>query len=229
MDFTRYGLEICASTLGSVQAAKAGGAVRVELCSALASDGITPSLGFIESAISLCKDDVDIHLLFRCREGNFVYNPQEVDIMRRDIEIWNNLARERDGIVIGALTADGEVDIEACKELISATKCKNITFHRAFDRCKDPFRALETIISLGCNRLLTSGQAPTAQQGIPLLKELIQKAHGRISIMPAGGVSPENATEILNLTHARDIHGSLRSSGSVDTDPQKVASVTQLF
>ncbi len=120
------------------------------------------------------------------------------------------------GVVIGALTSEGDIDIETCRLLINEAKGMSITFHRAFDECKEPFQALEQIISLGCHRLLTSGHAPCVSEGLELLKGLVSQARKRIIILPGCGVTPENAPVIMKATGAREIHGSLRKNGHTE-------------
>ena len=206
-------LEICCGDLESVRAAIEGGAHRVELCSALELDGLTPSKETVESAMRM---GIPVHVLIRVREGDFVYNEEELCRMQRDIRLAKECGAA--GVVVGALTADGSIDIEAMRFLLDEADGLSITFHRAFDVCKNTSRALEQIISLGCHRLLTSGQAPTAEQGIPLLKQLVEQAAGRIIIMPGAGVNPQNASKILAETGATEIHGSLRKDGHTSAE-----------
>lgn len=211
-------LEACCADLQSVRAAMEGGANRVELCQALGLDGLTPSAGMIATAAGM---GIPVQVLIRPREGNFVYDKDEVLCMLRDIRHARQLGVN--GVVIGALQADGSIDEEAVRLLVEEAEGMSITFHRAFDVCTHPEEALEQIISLGCHRLLTSGQAPTAEQGIPLLKRLVEQAAGRISIMPGAGVNVDNARRILSETGASEIHGSLRRGGH--TDPEQVRAI----
>ena len=211
-------IEVCCADLQSVRAAVEGGAHRVELCQALGLDGLTPSAGMIESAVEM---GIPVQVLIRPREGNFVYDKDEVLCMQRDIRQARQLGAN--GVVIGALKPDGSIDEETVRCLVGEAENLSITFHRAFDVCREPEEALEQIISLGCHRLLTSGQAPTAEQGIPMLKRLVEQSNGRIIIMPGAGVNPQNAHRILSETGAREIHGSLRSGGH--TDPKLVRAI----
>ena len=206
-------LEVCCGDMQSVLAAKAGGANRIELCRALDVDGLTPSKEVMEEAIGL---GIPVQVLIRPREGNFVYNEAEVESMIRDIRLAKRLGAN--GVVIGALKPDGSIDEETIRYLVEAAKGLSITFHRAFDVCSQPLEALEQIIALGCHRLLTSGQAATAEQGIPLIKQLVELAGERLSIMPGSGVNPENACKILSETGAKEIHGSLRKDGHTDAE-----------
>jgi len=215
-------LEVCCADLQSVRAAKEGGAHRVELCQALGLDGLTPSAGMIAKAVGM---DIPVQILIRPREGDFVYDKDEVECMLSDIRHARRLGAK--GVVIGALKADGSIDEETVRLLVEEAEGLSITFHRAFDVCAHPLEALEQIISLGCHRLLTSGQAPAAEQGIPLLKKLVEQAAGRISIMPGAGVNPLNARRILAETGTYEIHGSLRKGGH--TDPELVRAVIDSF
>lgn len=219
-------LEVCCENIPSVRAAIQGGAQRVELCRDLEQDGMTPDPQTISQAIALCHPaGVRVHVLIRPRAGNFVYTPEELDQMLADITTALQLGA--DGIVIGALTPDGDIDLKQTAQMVQyARQCNrqvSITFHRAFDVCNNPLQALDQIISLGCDRILTSGQQPTAGQGIPLLKELVLAARGRITILCGSGVNTLNAAHILHETGATELHGSLRT-GNV-TDPDKVASI----
>lgn len=211
-------LEVCCGDLQSVCAAKEGGAHRVELCRALDVDGLTPSEDMMAAAIGM---GIPVQVLIRPREGNFVYNEEEVQNMLRDIRLAKRLGAN--GVVIGALKPDGSIDEETVRRLVEEAEGLSITFHRAFDVCTRPLEALEQIIALGCHRLLTSGQAPTAEQGIPLIKKLVEQSAGRIIIMPGAGVNPQNARRILSETGASEIHGSLRKGGH--TDPEQVRAV----
>ena len=206
-------LEVCCGDLQSVRAAIEGGAHRVELCEALELDGLTPSEAMMESAIGM---GIPVQVLIRVREGDFVYSKDEICKMRNDIRLARKLGAA--GVVIGALMPDGSIDEEAIRCMMDEAEGLSVTFHRAFDVCRKPEEALEKIISLGCHRLLTSGQAPTAEQGIPMLKKLIEQADGRIIIMPGAGVNPQNASRILEETGALEIHGSLRRNGHTSAE-----------
>lgn len=211
-------LEVCCGDLLSVQAAVEGGAHRIELCQALELDGLTPSEAMMESAIAM---GVPVQVLIRPQEGNFVYSKDEVLCMLHDIRRARRLGAN--GVVIGALKPDGSIDEDVVRCLVEEAEGLSITFHRAFDVCAHPEEALEQIISMGCHRLLTSGQASTAEQGIPLLRDLVKQSAGRIIIMPGAGVNPLNACRILSETGAKEIHGSLRKNGH--TDPALVRAV----
>ena len=201
-------LEICAGSVESAIAARDGGAQRIELCAALEIGGITPSAGIIAEARKV--EGLALNVIIRPRGGDFLYNSYEAESMIHDILLCKELGA--DGVVIGALTADGDIDTSLCRRLIDAADGMSVTFHRAFDMCRNPQQALEELIALGCDRVLTSGQATTAEAGIPLLKELVEQAAGRISIMPGCGVNSGNAAMILQETGATEIHASARKS-----------------
>lgn len=222
-----YLLEVCCADIESVSAAVNGGAQRIELCSALPLDGLTPSAGLIAAARAHL--DIKVHVLIRPREGNFVYNKEEIGIIMHDIQTACEMGV--DGIVFGALTPEGDIDIPLCKLAVLMADGLPVTFHRAFDQCRNPEQALEQIIEMGYARLLTSGQQPTAVEGIPMLRKLVDQANGRICIMPAAGVNADNALTILEATGAHEIHGSLRSlqEGRLITDPAIVQSIVSRF
>ena len=196
-------VEVCCSSLSEVREAVAGGARRVELCAAITCGGVTPSHATIK-CITEAALDIDINVLIRPREGGFNYSDEEVDVMCHDIEFCRRMGVH--GVVIGALTRDGEIDIEACRRMVEAAGDLSITFHRAFDVCVEPLLALEQIIALGCDRLLTSGQKPSAEQGAERIAELISHAAGRIIIMPGAGITPKNIALIEQKTAATEFH-----------------------
>lgn len=199
-------LEICCGTIGSVLAARQGGADRVELCSGLDEGGLTPSQGFIRGSVAV--EGLRTHVLIRPRGGDFLYNEAERALILDDIRFACEAGAH--GIVVGALTADGDIDEAFCREMVRAADGRSLTFHRAFDVCRDAEAALETLIALGFDRVLTSGQAATAEQGIPVLRRLVDQAAGRISILAGCGVTPANARRILAESGAREIHASAR-------------------
>ena len=201
-------LELCAGSVESAIAARDGGAQRIELCAALEVGGVTPSAGLIAEARKI--EGVVLNVIIRPRGGDFLYNEYEAACMEQDIRTCKQLGV--DGVVIGALTADGDIDTALCKRLITAADGMSVTFHRAFDMCRDPRKALEELITIGCDRVLTSGQAATAEAGVPLLKELVEQSAERIIIMPGCGVNSSNAASILESTGANEIHASARKS-----------------
>ncbi|MBQ9284669.1 MAG: copper homeostasis protein CutC [Bacteroidaceae bacterium] len=198
-------LEVCCGSMLSALNAVEGGAGRIELCSALALDGLTPSIGLTRE-LRLLYPALRIHVLIRPREGNFVYSDAELCAMLHDIELA--AAAGATAIVAGALTPAGDIDINATRRLIEAAGPLPFTFHRAFDAVNDQHEALEQLAELGAARVLTSGGAPTALHGKEQLRKLNQQAAGRISILPGGGVNSNNARLILDHTGAREIHGS---------------------
>ena len=216
--------EVCTGNLASVIAAVEGGAERIELCSALSLDGLTPSIGLLKY-VRQTYPQLKIHVLIRSCEGGFVYSKDDLETMLLDIHEASAYA---DGIVCGALTPEGDIDTEALRLMVEASEGKPFTFHRAFDKCRNPQEALEQIIDAGCKRILTSGQQPTAEQGIPLLHELNKQANGRIIIMPGGGVNEKNARLILDQTGCIEIHGSC-SSGSGVTSAERVQQVKAII
>ena len=201
-------LEICAGSVASAIAARDGGAQRIELCAALEVGGVTPSAGLIAEVRKV--EGLVLNVIIRPRGGDFLYDSHEIACMEEDIRTCRRIGV--DGVVIGALTAEGDIDTATCKRLINAADGMSITFHRAFDMCRNPQKALEELIALGCHRVLTSGQAPTAEAGTALLGELVEQADGRIIIMPGCGVNSNNAARILQATGANEIHASARKS-----------------
>ena len=199
-------LEVAANSVASALAAEAGGAARVELCSALDVGGLTPSHAAIALAMERLR--IPLHVLIRPRAGDFVFDDLECEVMRRDIETCKALGCA--GVVIGVLDADGDVDVPRCRTLMQAARGMSVTFHRAFDFTRDPGRALEAIIALGCNRVLTAGQAPDALAGAPLIRTSIEQARGRITIMPGGGIDAHNIAAIAQATGAREFHASAK-------------------
>lgn len=202
-------IEICANSAQSCVEAEAGGARRVELCAAIPEGGTTPSYGEIRAAQALTSQ-IDINVIIRPRGGDFLYTPAEVQAMLYDIEMAKQLNIH--GVVFGCLTKDGDMDIALMQRLIEAAKPLSVTCHRAFDVCREPFVALEQLIALGCDRILTSGQQPDAVSGIPMLRELVKRAAGRIIIMPGCGVREHNIARIEAETGATEFHTSARST-----------------
>jgi copper homeostasis protein len=194
--------EICVDSVAGVRAAKAAGAQRVELCADLLEGGITPSRGMIHEARRI--EGVGLHVIIRPRGGDFLFDDDEFAIQRADIETAK--AERADGVVIGLLTADGEIDEKRTTELIELARPLSVTFHRAFDVAADPFRALETLIRLGVDRVLTSGQEPTVLEGLPLIVDLMKRAGDRIVIMPGGGITQRNVERIVTQARPREIH-----------------------
>jgi copper homeostasis protein len=204
MTASRVQLEICVDSVESALAAQAGGADRVELCSALFEGGLTPSAGLLEVVRE--RVNLSVAAMMRPRGGDFCFTDDEFAVMECDLvmakELGANVA------VIGMLNPDGTIDAERTAKLIEMARPMQVTFHRAFDMARDPFEALDVLIGLGVDRLLTSGQERTAVEGMDLITELVRRAGTRISIMPGGGVTERNLEKILRVTGAREIHGS---------------------
>ena len=196
--------EICSGSLQSALNAQEAGAHRVELCSALGLGGLTPSYGFIELARKKLK--IDVNVLIRPRQGDFLYDSDEVAVMIRDIIACAQMGVN--GVVIGALDSFGNVDVDACRAMVAVAKHHgmSVTFHRAIDRCCNILAALEDVISVGADRVLSSGGKNTSFEGKEFLAAMNEAAQGRISIMPGGGVNAGNIKEILSVCGAREIH-----------------------
>jgi copper homeostasis protein len=194
--------EICIDSVAGVRAARAAGADRVELCADLLEGGITPSRGMIAQARGIAG--VRLHVIIRPRGGDFLFDDDEFAIMRCDIETAKT--EGADGVVIGLLTASGEIDVARSRELIALARPLSVTFHRAFDMTPDPFGALETLIALGVDRVLTSGQEGNVLEGLPLIADLIGRAANRIVVMPGGGITWRNVGRVIAGAGPREIH-----------------------
>ena len=198
-------IEICTNSFRSAKIAAACNIQRVELCQCLEVGGITPSAGDIRQTVALKKDfDFEVFVLIRARGGDFCFSQEEYEVMKEDIIFCKN--NGVDGIVIGGLTINGDIDLPGMKLLIEAAGSMTVAFHRAFDYVNDPFKAMEQIIDLGCKRILTSGQKNTALEGKEQLKKLMDVAGGRIQIMPGGGVDASNIKALIDYTGAEHIH-----------------------
>lgn len=205
-----YQFEICANSVESCIAAQEAEANRVELCAGIPEGGTTPSYGEMAVAREVLSR-TKLHVIIRPRGGDFLYSPTEVKAMLKDIEIAHQLGV--DGVVLGCLTANGEIDIPLMKMLMEASSKMSVTFHRAFDVCRDASKALDQIAELGCHRILTSGQQSTAEAGIPLLRELQQQADKKQIILLAGcGVNEKNIQHIASQTGISEFHFSARES-----------------
>lgn len=202
-------IEICANSIESAIAAQKGGAHRVELCENLPQGGTTPSYGQIHMARQL--PDIKLNVLIRPRAGDFLYSDMEFAVMQRDIEMCINAGC--DGIVIGILHANGSIDTKRCATLADMAKAAGltVTFHRAFDRCANMYEALEEIIDMGCDRILTSGGKATASDGVDAITKLVKEAGSRIIIMPGSGISSDNAQALIQQTGVREIHASAKA------------------
>lgn len=204
----RYLIEIATTDYESTKAAVAGGADRIELCTALSEGGLTPSMGLIQQ----CRAHFDVALfpIIRPRSGDFLYSDADFKIIMQDALFCKQ--RGCDGVVIGFLQADGTINKAWTSQIVEAVYPLEVTFHRAFDRCRDPFEALEIIIEAGCQRILTSGLQPTAPQGSDLIEQLVTKAEDKIVIMPGSGVRAENIRNLAEKTGAVEFHSSLKTT-----------------
>lgn len=199
-------LEIAVFSVEAALSAIAAGADRIEFCENPGEGGTTPSYGSLVTLKKLTTNS--IFPIIRPRGGDFLYTNAEYECMKADILIAKELGYP--GVVIGLLNADGSIDIKRTTALVELAAPMEVTFHRAFDRCNDPFQGLEAIILTGCKRILTSGQVPNAYEAMTLLSQLVDKANGRIIIMPGSGVRSNNIKEILKVTGATEIHSSAR-------------------
>ncbi len=206
MQDQKYIIEIATSDFSTTRSAVDGGADRIELCANLAEGGTTPSFGTIKQ----CREAFTVSLfpIIRPRGGDFLYTDEEFQIMLHDVKLSKQLGC--DGVVIGLLNNDGTIDIKRTSLLVEAAYPMGITFHRAFDRCKDPFEALEQLMEMGCERILTSGQQPAAPEGVELIAELNTLAADRIIVMPGSGVRKENIKMLAERTGCKEFHSSLR-------------------
>ena len=200
-------LEICCFNLQSVLIAQQAGAHRVELCADAGVGGTTQSFGVIKTARE--KLQIKLYPIIRPRGGDFLFSNEEFEIMLNDVALCKQIGC--DGIVIGMLNEDGSIDKKRCAKLVQLAYPLGVTFHRAFDWCANPFEALEDIIEIGCERILTSGQQPTAIEGAELIAQLIQQADNRIIIMPGSGVRAANIIELAQKTKAEEFHTSART------------------
>ena len=199
-------LEIAVFSVQSALDAIQAGAHRIELCENPSEGGTTPSYGSL--LIMSKQQTVPVFPIIRPRGGDFLYTDTEFQIMKQDVIVAKELGFK--GVVIGLLNADGQIDKIRTAELVSIAKPMQVTFHRAFDRCVDPMQGLEDIIETGCHRILTSGQVPNVSNALPIIKQLVEQANGRIIIMPGSGVRANNINEILQQTGVVDIHSSAR-------------------
>ena len=214
-------IEICCGSIQSAANAKAGGAVRVELCQGLVEGGTTPSPATIQYAVR--ELGLKVFVLVRPRGGDFCYNELEVKTMEEDVAFCKEAGAS--GIVVGFLHPDGSIDTELTRRFVEFSAPLPVTFHRAFDECADPLNALEQIIECGCARILTSGCKPTAIEGAEMLQQLVKQADGRITILAGSGVTPENAVALREKTGVKEIHGSCkktRPDGAWETDAEEV-------
>ncbi|MCC7466928.1 MAG: copper homeostasis protein CutC [Saprospiraceae bacterium] len=207
--------EICAVNIQSALAAQEAGAHRIELCSALDVGGLTPSAGLIRAAVR--SVNIPVHVLIRPREGDFCYTDEELDIMLEDIQECRQSGAA--GVVVGALTPDGSLDLPKMKAMKTAARGLAVTCHRAFDFTADPAGALEQLIELGFTRVSSSGQADNAFEGRFRLKEWVDQSAGRIAVMPGGGINAGNILSVIAFTGAKDVH--FTAKARVETQSRK--------
>ena len=200
-------IEICVDSAAGAFAAESGGADRVELCDNLLEGGTTPSAGTIKVTRRRLK--IGLQVIIRPRGSDFLYSDDEMEVMREDVRIAKDLGA--DGVVIGCLTSEGDIDRIRAAELIALARPLNVTFHRAFDMCRDPLKGLEDLVELGVDRVLTSGQEATCLEGLELLTTLQKQAADRIIVMPGGGITPRNVQRIVAATGVKEVHLSARS------------------
>ncbi len=202
-----FEFEVCANGLASVIQAERGGATRVELCAGIPEGGTTPSLGTIVASREYLKDkQTKLHVIIRPRGGDFLYDKYEISTMKEIFMLQGYV----DGFVIGCLNADGSIDVDLCKSLMDLAKGKSFTFHRAFDMCSNPLRAIDQLAELGIQRILTSGARATAEEGIPQLKLWQRHAEGKIKLMAGGGVNETNIKRIYEETGITAFHFTAR-------------------
>ncbi|MBK7088071.1 MAG: copper homeostasis protein CutC [Chitinophagaceae bacterium] len=199
-------LEIIAFNIQSCATIQNAGAQRIELCGNPTEGGTTPSYGFIKAAREVTG--IQLFPIIRPRGGDFLYSNEEFEIMKSEIKLCKEFGC--DGVVIGLLNADGTIDKKRTAALVSLAYPLEVTFHRAFDRVKDMYIALEDVIEAGCGRILTSGLFPTAEQGMGNLQKLVEAANNRIVIMPGSGVRSDNINIIAQKTGASEFHSSAR-------------------
>lgn len=199
-------LEICVFNTATALAAEKAGADRIELCENYANGGTTPSYGYLKTVRE--QISIPVFPMIRPRGGDYFHSADEIDIIRKDILLCKELGFE--GVVFGLLNQDGTIDRENTARLTEAAYPLEVTFHRAFDRCKEPLVALETIIACGCNRILTSGQEPKITEGLALVKQLVEQANDRIIIMPGSGLNSSNVASIISTAGVSEVHTSAR-------------------
>ena len=200
-DDSQLKIEVCVDSVESALGAQEGSADRVELCDNLLEGGTTPSAGAI--AIARANLSIKLHVIIRPRGGDFCYSDIEFDIMRHDVAVAKELGA--DGVVIGILTPDGDVDKARTADLIALARPMSVTFHRAVDMTRDPFGALEDLVALGVDRILTSGQEPSVIEGLDLIAQLVQRAGDRVIIMPGGGTE-RNVGKVVARSGVREVH-----------------------
>jgi len=197
--------EVVTDSVAGVLSAEAGGAHRIEFCSALEVGGLTPSIGMLQEALQQ-REHIPLMAMIRPRGGDFNYNDSEFATMLADLDAIKATGVE--GVVFGILNPDGTVDAERTHQLVLRARPMLVTFHRAFDMTVDPYDALETLIDVGIDRVLTSGQEATALKGMACIQKLVKQADGRISILAGSGIRPANVQKLVVQTGVQEVHGS---------------------
>lgn len=195
-------VEVCVESVAGAYAAVTGGAERIELCSSLAEGGLTPSAGLCEAVCAAVK--VPVFAMVRPRAGDFLYDATDVDVMARDIEALRRAGAA--GIVTGALTNDGDVDRRRMREFVDLAEGLPVTFHRAFDVCRDATDAIDQLCELGVARVLTSGQRAAAPDGKPEIRAAVERAGDRLVVMAGAGVRADNVVRLVEFTGVREVH-----------------------
>ena len=216
-------LELCEASIEAIQLAKKYQFDRIELCQNLEQGGITPFYGMIEYAIAY---GIDTHVLIRPRPGGFQYTQEEAELMIREVVNCREMGAK--GVVFGALTEVGEIDKKLLEKVIEKAKDMEVTFHRAFDDTFDWKKAMDVLIQFGVHRILTSGLARNVEQGLPILKEMVNYANGKIEIMPGGGVNAGNVKRLVDSIHPNAIHFSATSKVQLDEESLFSESVLQV-
>lgn len=217
-------LEICANSIVSALNAQNAKADRIELCSHLEVGGLTPSHGLIKVVREFL--DIPVYVLIRPRAGDFSYSYLELEIMKEDIEFCAEIGCK--GVVFGCLSTERDIHEAYTTVLMQAAGYMDVTFHRAFDHTRNPFESMEALKEIGVQRILTSGQAKNAMEGLELLGELIEEADDEIVIMPGGGIRPENVLSVLEIG-AREVHSSAIPLGKNETDTEMVRELKRLI
>ncbi len=212
-------IEVCIDSVASAIAAERGGAHRLELCAALSEGGTTPSIGMLCSVVKAVK--LPVIPIIRPRGGDFVYTEEELGVMLQDIGMMRECGAS--GFSLGALTKDGELDLLTNKALIEACGELPVTLHRAFDRTKSLEESLQVAIALGFDRILTSGGETSAPKGVEHLAQLVQQAGERIIIMAGAGITPDNATDLIQRCKVTEIHGTFSSERGGRTEYRRPA------
>ena len=219
-------LEVCVDTIKSAELAEEFGAERIELCSALELGGVTPS-GPLISAVRRTIQ-LPLIVLIRCRAGNFQFDPEEHELMLQEAK--QAFLQGADGIAIGGLTHSQDLDLPFLRSIANAFRGRQLVMHRAFDQVREPYVALEQLIEIGFARILTSGGTNLAIDSLASIRQLVQRSQNRIEILPAGGITDENALEILELTGVNQLHGSFRNpSIQYRLDPNSIARAKRIL